>query len=107
MLLDKRGIGLVLGEALGTFTRGLPESGAVYNTVARSRYTNVSSTLNQVIGINTEAFMRGAAPYKGFLFYCRAGMDMWRNGGRMFVGMHSNVTVVTNDPSSLNNTMGF
>jgi hypothetical protein len=30
-------------------------------------------------------------------------MDMWRNGGRM----HSNVTVVTNDPSSLNNTMGF
>jgi hypothetical protein len=34
-------------------------------------------------------------------------MDMWRNGGRMFVGMHSNVTVVTNDPSSLNNTMGF
>jgi hypothetical protein len=29
-----------------------------------------------------------------------------RNGGRMFVG-HSNVTVVTNDPSSLNNTMGF
>jgi hypothetical protein len=58
-----------IGEALGTFTRGLPESGAVYNTVARSRYTNVSSTLNQVIGRNTEAlFMRGAAPLQGFLF---------------------------------------
>jgi hypothetical protein len=62
MLLLKGNWSGTIGEALGTFTRGLPESGAVYNTVARSRYTNVSSTLNQV-GKNTEAlFMRGAAP---------------------------------------------
>jgi hypothetical protein len=39
--------------------------------VARSRYTNVSSTLNQVIGIrNTEAlFMRGAAPLQEAFFF--------------------------------------
>jgi hypothetical protein len=65
--------------------------------------------LNQVIGIRNRSFIYERSctfTRRLSFFYCRAGMDMWRNGGRMFVG-HSNVTVVTNDPSSLNNTMGF
>jgi hypothetical protein len=38
-------------------------------------------------------------------FYARVGMDVWTNGGR-FAGMHT-ATVVSADPSALNNTVGF
>jgi hypothetical protein len=33
-------------------------------------------------------------------------MDVWTNGGA-FVGMHTATTVVSADPSALNNTVGF
>jgi hypothetical protein len=33
-------------------------------------------------------------------------MDVWTNGGRFFAGMHA-TTVISADPSALNNTVGF
>jgi hypothetical protein len=33
-------------------------------------------------------------------------MDVWTNGGR-FAGMHTATTVISADPSALNNTVGF
>jgi hypothetical protein len=70
----------------------------------------VVTTLNQVLGQrNTEAiFFRGSvANQGGFFFQARLGFDVWTNGGRFFAGMHSATTVVSADPSALNNTVGF
>jgi hypothetical protein len=40
-------------------------------------------------------------------FYARVGMDVWTNGGRFFSRMHTATTVISADPSALNNTVGF
>jgi hypothetical protein len=99
-----------VGATTGTYTRALPISTAVYTSIVRSRYSNVVTTLNQVLGCrNTEAmFTRGSLSRQGgFFFYARVGMDVWTNGGRFFTGMHTATTVISADPSALNNTMGF
>jgi len=98
------------GAGSGTFTSALPTTTNVYTATKRSRYANVVTTTNQVLGQrNTDAmFMRGgAAGQGGFFFYTRCGFDVWTNGGRFFAGMHSATTVVSADPSALNNTVGF
>jgi hypothetical protein len=52
-------------------------------------------------------YTRGAvASQGGFFFYAR-GMDVWTNGGRFFCRMHTATTVISADPSALNNTVGF
>jgi hypothetical protein len=33
--------------------------------------------------------------------------DSWTNGGRFFAGMHTATTVISAEPSALNNTVGF
>jgi hypothetical protein len=83
-----------VGATTGTW--GLPTTTTVY--VTRSRYSNVVNTANQILGArNTELmYTRGSMRYKGFLFYARAGMDVWTNGGA-FVGMHTATTVVSAD----------
>ena len=99
-----------VGAGAGTYTTALPTTTSVYTTIKRARYANVVTTLNQVLGQrNTEAlFFRGAAANQGgFFFHARIGFDAWTNGGRMFAGMHSATTVVSADPSTLNNTVGF
>jgi hypothetical protein len=99
-----------VGATSGTFSRALPTTTSTYTSVVRSRYANVVTTLNQVIGCrNTESmFTRGSvSPQGGFFFYTRLGFDAWNNGGRFFAGMHTATTVVSADPSSLNNTIGF
>jgi hypothetical protein len=76
--------GLVALVLLGTFSRALPTATEVYTSIVRSRYANVVTTLNQVLGCrNTEAmFTRGSLSRQGGLFYARVGMDVWTNGGR-------------------------
>lgn len=100
-----------VGAGSGTFSRQLPVAGGtLYATVARARWANVVTTLNQVLGQrNTEAvFFRGSvAGQGGFFFQARLGFDVWTNGGRFFAGMHTGTTVVSADPSALNNTVGF
>ncbi len=99
-----------VGAAAGTFNRSLPTTTNLYTSVARARYANVVTTTNQVLGQrNTEAiFFRGSvASQGGFFFYARCGFDIWTNGSRFFAGMHTATTVVSADPSTLNNTVGF
>lgn len=98
------------GAGAGTYTTALPTTTSIYTTIKRGRYANVVTTVNQVLGQrNTEAlFFRGAAANQGgFFFQARLGFDVWTNGGRFFAGMHSATTVVSADPSTLNNTVGF
>ena len=98
------------GAGAGTYSTALPTTTNIYTAIKRGRWANVVTTTNQVLGQrNTEAmFFRGnAAGQGGFFFYARAGMDVWTNGGRFFAGMHSATTVVSADPSALNNTVGF
>jgi hypothetical protein len=72
-----------VGATTGTYARGLPTTTTVYTSVTRSRYSNVVNTANQILGArNTELmYTGGSMRYKGFLFYARAGMDVWTNGG--------------------------
>lgn len=99
------------GAGAGTYTTALPTDTSLYTSIKRARWANVVTTTNQVLGQrNTEAmFYRGSAVSGagGFFFYARLGFDVWTNGGRFFAGMHSATTVVSADPSALNNTVGF
>lgn len=99
-----------VGAGAGTFSRALPTVTSIYTSIPRGRWANVVTTLNQVLGQrNTEAvFFRGSvANQGGFFFNARLGFDVWTNGGRFFAGMHTATTVVSQDPSVLNNTVGF
>jgi len=101
-----------VGAGSGSFTNTLPTvgGGTFYTSQKRALYSNVVTTANQVLGQrNTEAlFWRGSITgLGGFFFYARFGFDTWTNGGRLFVGMATATTVITSDPSSLNNTVGF
>ncbi len=101
-----------VGAGAGTFKNIFPNhSGSLYNTVKRSGYANVITTANQVLGQrNTEAiFFVGTSSTApgGFFFYTRCGFDVWTNGDRFFAGMATGTTVISADPTSLNNTVGF
>ncbi len=98
------------GAGAGTYTTALPTTTSLYTSMKRARWANVVTTTNQVLGQrNTEAmFFRGnAAGQGGFFFFARLGFDVWTNGGRFFAGMHTGTTVISADPSALNNTVGF
>ena len=99
-----------VGAGTGTFTTALPTSTNIYTSVKRARMANVVTTLNQVIGQrNTELMFQlgGTAGQGGFFFYTRCGFDVWTNGARFFAGMATATTVISLDPSALNNTVGF
>ena len=98
------------GAGAGTFSTALPTTTtSLFASVKRARWANIVTTANQVLGQrNTEAmFLRGTTYGGGFFMYARVGMDVWTNGGRFFCGFHSGTTVISADPSALNNTMGF
>ena len=99
-----------VGAGAGAFTGALPTNTNLYTVLKRSRYANVVTTVNQVVGQrNTEAmfFLGNIADQGGFFFISRFGFDTWTNGSRFFAGLHSATTVVSADPSTLNNTVGF
>jgi len=99
------------GTGAGTFAAVTPTDVNIYTSMKRSRYGNVVTTTNQVLGQrNTEnIFFRGSAVSGagGFRAVARGGMEIWTNGGRFFFGMATANTVITADPSALNNTVGF
>lgn len=99
------------GSGAGTYSTALPTTTNLYTAMKRGRWANVVTTTNQVLGQrNTEAMYMVSpsnAGQGGFFFYARCGFDVWTNGGRFFAGFHSATTVVTADPSALNNTVGF
>ena len=100
------------GASSGTFAAVTPTTGStLYQTIRRSTYANVITTANQVLGVNSSYlnFFRGSvAGQGGFFFYARCGFDVWTNGGRFFAGMAlNNTTIISANPSALNNTVGF
>lgn len=98
------------GAGAGTYSTALPTTTSLYTAIKRGRWANVVTTTNQVLGQrNTEAmyFLGNAAGQGGFMFYARMGFDVWTNGSRFFGGMHSATTVISANPSALNNTVGF
>lgn len=99
------------GAGAGTYSTALPTTTNQYTAMKRARWANVVTTTNQVLGQrNTEAMYMASpsnAGQGGFFFYARCGFDVWTNGGRFFAGFHSATTVVSADPSALNNTVGF
>jgi len=99
------------GGGTGTYSTALPTDTNIYTSFKRGRWANVVTTANQVLGQrNTEAmFYRGSAVSGagGFFFFSRCGFDVWTNGGRFFAGMHSGTTVISANPSALDNTVGF
>ncbi len=99
-----------VGAGAGTYTTALPTTTNVYTSMKRGRWANIATTSNQVLGQrNTEAmyFIGNNVGQGGFFFYARLGFDMWTNGGRFFAGFATATTVISADPSSLNNTVGF
>lgn len=110
-------IGTTGGTTNGTYATISPiPANGLSQCYKRGRWSNVVTTLNQVLGMrNTEAlWYRGDAASKGgFFFYCKFGMGTWTNGGRIFVGLSAAVNtttacpVVSANPSSVNNTVGF
>lgn len=110
-------IGTTGGTSNGTYATLAPiPANSLSQCYKRGRWSNVVTTVNQVLGMrNTEAlWYRGNAASKGgFFFYCKFGTGTWTNGGRIFVGLSSatNTTtacpVVTANPSTVNNTVGF
>lgn len=99
-----------VGAGAGTFANTLPSNSTLYTQQKRARYANVATTTNQVLGQrNTEAlWWRGDSAGEGGFYTCADfGFDVWTNGGRAFFGLHSATTVVSADPSALNNTVGF
>lgn len=94
----------------GTYANWLPTTTSLYTIQKRGRWANVVTTLNQVLGQrNTEAtyFRWASAWHWWFFFYTRMGFDVWTNGARFFAGMHTGTTVISADPSALNNTVWF
>jgi hypothetical protein len=110
-------LGTTGGTTNGTYSTLVPNpAGALCESYKRGRWSNVVTTLNQVLGQrNTEAlWYRGNAASKGgFFFYCKFGFGVWTNGSRLFVGLSAAVNtttacpVISADPSSVNNTVGF
>lgn len=99
-----------VGASAGTFTTALPTTTSLYTSQKRARYANVVTTTNQVLGLcNTEAqfFAGNTAGQGGFFFHTRCGFDVWTNAGRFFAGMATGTTVISAEPSALNNTVGF
>lgn len=99
-----------VGAGAGTFANTLPSAGSVYLSLKKALYSNVVTTTNQVLGQrNTETLFAigNGADQNGFFFFARFGFNTWTSGGRFFGGFATATTVVSAEPSVLNNTLGF
>ncbi len=103
-----------IGAGNGTYTNALPNTaGSIYAGMKRSRYANVVTTTNQLLGQRgTESlfFVGDVAGKGGFFFQTRFGFDAWAAGGRFFAGLSgtTNNVVTANNPSANgSSTVGF
>lgn len=99
------------GSGAGTYTTALPTTTSSYTAMKRGRWTNIVTTVNQILGQRNTELMYISSPSNagqgGFFFYARLGFDVWTNGARFFAGFHTATTVISANPSLLNNTVGF
>ena len=99
-----------IGASAGTFANTLPSNSTLYTEQKRALYSNLVTTVDQVLGQrNTEAiWWRGDSAGEGGFFICSDfGYTTWTNGSRHFNGLHSGTTVISANPSALANTVGF
>jgi hypothetical protein len=97
-----------IGSGVGTYSTGLPSTTSVYTSVKKSRYSNVVTTLNQVLGQrNIEAMYAWFYCWSRWVFfYSRCGLIL---GQMVVVSLLecTATTVISAEPSALNNTVGF
>jgi hypothetical protein len=104
------------GTTNGTFANLAPTFADRRTALKRSRYSNIVTTANQVLGQrNTEALwaLSTNAAIGGFWYFARGGFGAWTNGGRFFAGLNSGVNtatacpVIAADPSTVGHSAGF
>ncbi len=97
------------GATLGTATSVLPTTTNVYTAMRRSTFSSVATTTNQQVGIRSESmfFRGGGTGQGGFFFSCRFGFDTIATGMRAFIGFSPTTVIVSADPSTVANTLGF
>lgn len=89
----------------GTWTSNGTASHQVVNfttmsaSIMRTRYANVATTANQILGITSTAGGLRFFPQKGIYFYCMFALDLIpAQDTRLFVGLHSTIVgQVTSD----------
>lgn len=111
-------LGINLGlpwTAGGTVSHPTPATTApaVVNQMKRTRFANVVTTTNQVLGVGAFAsgvqqFWRGnAAGLGGFFFYARFIVELWPAATvRLFCGLSASTTAVVASDTVVNNTVG-
>jgi hypothetical protein len=98
------------GAGTGTYATVLPTTTNLGTARKRARWSNLVTTLNQVLGQrNTEAmYFRGNSTGQGgFFFFCRWRWETYTAGSRLFVGFHTATTVISANPSASVNILGF
>lgn len=98
------------GTAGGTFLQHIPTFTNLWTAKRRVSWSNVVTTLNQVLGQrnNSGMFFRGnVAGQGGYFFFARGGTELWTNGGRLFAGLFGSTAIVTTNPSTQTHFAGF
>lgn len=104
------------GSGGGTVSHPTPSSTApaIFNSLKRTRHTNVVTTTNQEMGIGSVAsglpqFWRGnAAGLGGFFFFCRFAIGLWpANTVRLFVGMTAAASAIVTTNTIPANSIGI
>lgn len=99
----------------GTISHPTPATTApaIVSQMKRSRFANVVTTTNQVLGVSAMAsgvqqFWRGnAAGLGGWFFFARFGVELWPAATvRLFCGLSASTTAVVASDTMVNNTIG-
>jgi hypothetical protein len=94
------------GVTRATAASVLPTTTTVYTAMRRTTFSSVATTTNQQIGLRSDN-MFFVGQQSGFFFSCRFGFDAIAAGMRAFVGLCPSTTIVSVDPSTSLNTLGF
>jgi len=112
-------LGINLGTpwvAGGTVSHPTPATTApaIVNQMKRTRFANVVTTTNQVLGVSSMAsgvqqFWRGnAAGLGGWFFFTRFIIELWPAATvRLFAGLSASTTAVVASDTVVNNTIGL
>lgn len=88
--------------ANGTVSHPTLSSGSLFNSLNRTRYANVITTTNQILGLTSFGAGTGFSWFRGdgggrggFFFVCRFAIDLWAAATcRIFVGLQSQATAL-------------
>ena len=101
--------GLIGGNS-GSLSVTTPTFTNLYTSLYRARFSPSSTATNLVVGTKATSIYHRFSSVSGtggFKFFAQGGTDAWDNSCRFFVGFSTADTVVTSNPSALDNTVGF